>query len=200
MPLENIAPQVLHAMYQRQQAEISWITRLWTAAELNKYWMGYDAPPLPPVLEINYGGLGGGALEGDIPPHFHCTCPPLGEWTVAFPSCNDNSFAVAAGYTTGVHEVATLFSHTQDPCQKWEALGLGKAALLYQRTQQVLKAARLLPAHRRLPRKAFLSGLWWKLHSLQPLQLVACLPMLSCLRQVAQAAPVHFTVNGFSEQ
>ena len=69
---------------------------------------------------------------------------------------------------------------------------------MYQRTQQVLKAARLLPAHRRLPRKAFLSGLWWKLLSLQPLQLVAYLPMLSCLRPTAQADPIHFTVNGFS--
>ena len=110
----------------------------------------------------------------------------------------DKSFAVASGCSTGVHEVATLFSLTQDPCQKWEALGLGKAALLYQRTQQVLKAARLLPAHRRLPHKAFLSGLWWKLLSLQPLQLVAYLPMLSCLRPTAQADPIHFTVNGFS--
>ena len=164
MPLENIAPHVFQAMYQRQQAEISWTTLLWTVAQLNKYWIGYDAPPLPPVLQI-----GGGALEGDIPPHFHCTCPPVGESQVYGPSlspadvANDKFYAVAAGCTTGVHEVATLFSHTQDPCQKWEALGLGKAVLLYQRTQQVLKAARLLPAHRRLPHKAFLSGLWWKI-------------------------------------
>ena len=204
MPLEDIAPQVFQAMYQRQQAEISWITLLWTVAQLNKYWIGYDAPPLPPVLQINCGGLGGGALEGDIPPRFHCTCPPVGESQVYGPSlspadvANDKSYAVAAGCATGVHEVATLLSHTQDPCQKWEALGLGKAVLMYQRTQQVLKAARLLPAHRRLPHKAFLSGLWWKLHSLQPLQLIACLPMLSFFRQAAQAAPVHFTVNGFS--
>ena len=69
---------------------------------------------------------------------------------------------------------------------------------MYQRTQQVLKAARLLPAHRRLPHKAFLSGLWWKLLSLRPLQLVAYLPMLSCLRPTGQADPTHFTVNGFS--
>ena len=55
---------------------------------------------------------------------------------------------------TGVHGVTTLFSLTQDPCQKWESLGLGKATQMYQRTQQVLKAARLLPAHRRLPHKA----------------------------------------------
>ena len=69
---------------------------------------------------------------------------------------------------------------------------------MYQRTQQALKAARLLPAHRRLPHKAFLSGLWWKLLSLQPLRLIACLPMLSCLRPRGQADAIHFTVNGFS--
>ena len=201
MPLESIATQVFHAIYQRQQAEISWIALLWTVAELNQYWIGYDAPPL---TQINCGGLAGGALEGDIPPHFHCACPPVGDSQVYGPSLSpadivqDQSFAVASGCSTGVHEVATLFSLTQDPCQKWESLGLGKATQMYQRTQQVLKAARLLPAHRRLPHKAFLSGLWWKLLSLHPLQLVAYLPMLSCLRPRGQADAIHFTVNGFS--
>ena len=58
-PLENIAPQVFQAIYQRQQAEILWVTLLWTVARLNEYWIGYDAPPLPPVFQINCGGLGG---------------------------------------------------------------------------------------------------------------------------------------------
>ena len=101
------------------------------------------------------------------------------------------------GWSTGVHEVATLFALTQNPCQKWEDLGYGKAALLYQRTQHVLQAARLLPAHRRLPHQAFLSGLWWKLLSLQPLRLLAYLPVLGCLRPAEQADPPHFTVNGW---
>ena len=124
MPLEGIATQLFQAIYQRQQAEISWIALLWTVAKLNKYWIGYDAPPLPSVFQINCGGLGGGALEGDIPPHFHCTCPPVGDSQVYGPSLSpadvvkDQSFAVASGCSTGVHEVATLFSLTQDPCQK----------------------------------------------------------------------------------
>ena len=91
-----------------------------------------------------------------------------------------------------MHEVATLFALTQSPCQKWEALGYGKATLLYQRTQHVLQAARLLPAHRRLPHPAFLSGLWWKLLSLQPLRLLAYLPGLGCLRPTEEAEPPHF--------
>ena len=62
----------------------------------------------------------------------------------------------------------------------------------------MLKAARLLPAHRRLPHQAFLSGLWWKLLSLQPLRLLAYLPGLGCLRPDVQEDPIHFTVNGFS--
>ena len=37
-----------------------------------------------------------------------------------------------------MHEVATLFALTQNPCQKWEDLGYGKAALLHQRAQHVL--------------------------------------------------------------
>ena len=204
MPLEGIAPQVFEAIYQRQQDEIAWVTVQGMVAQLNEYWMGHNFPPLPSVFQINCGGLGGGALEGEVPPHFHCMCPPVGESQVYGPSLspadvlNDQEWGVAHGWSTGVHEVATLFALTQNPCQKWEDLGYGKAALLYQRTQQVLKAARLLPAHRRLPHQAFLSGLWWKLLSLQPQRLLAYLPMLGCLRPVEQEDPTHFTVNGFS--
>ena len=204
MPLEGIAPQVFEAIYQRQQGEILWVTVLWMIAQLNGYWVGGTSPPLPSVFQINCGGLGGGALEGEVPPHFHCTCPPVGESQVYGPSLSpadvldDQEWGVAYGWSTGVHEVATLFALTQSPCQKWEALGYGKATLLYQRTQHVLQAARLLPAHRRLPHPAFLSGLWWKLLSLQPLRLLAYLPGLGCLRPTEEAEPPHFTVNGFS--
>ena len=45
---------------------------------------------------------------------------------------------------------------------------------------------------------SFLSGLWWKLLSLQPLRLIAYLPVLGCLRPAKQEDPTHFTVNGFS--
>ena len=204
MPLEGIAPQVFEAIYQRQQGEILWVTVLWMIAQLNEYWLGGTSSPLPTVFQINCGGLGGGALEGEVPPHFHCTCPPVGESPVYGPSLSpadvldEQEWGVAYGWSTGVHEVATLFALTQNPCQKWEDLGYGKAALLYQRTQHVLQAARLLPAHRRLPHQAFLSGLWWKLLSLEPLRLLAYLPVLGCLRPAEQADPPHFTVNGFS--
>ena len=197
-------PQVFEAIYQRQQGEILWVTVLWMIAQLNEYWFGGNSPPLPSVFQINCGGLGGGALEGEVPPHFHCTCPPVGESQVYGPSLSpadvldEQEWGVAYGWSTGVHEVATLCALTQNPCQKWEDLGYGKAALLYQRTQHVLQAARLLPAHRRLPHQAFLSGLWWKLLSLQPLRLLAYLPVLGCLRPAEQADPPHFTVNGFS--
>ena len=159
---------------------------------------------MPTPLQVNCGGLGGGTLDGPIPPHFHCTCPSVSESQVYGPSLSPADVAkeqkteVAAGYTTGIHEIVTLFSHIQDPCERWELLGFGKAAVLYRRTQIVLNAARLLPAHRRLPHKAFLSGLWWKLLSIQPMQLLATLPMLGHLRHAAQPSPEHFVVNGFS--
>ena len=204
MPLEGIAPQVFEAISHHQQDEFVWVTVLWMVAQLNGYWMGRNFPPLPSVFQINCGGLGGGALEGEVPPHFHCMCPPVGESQVYGPSLSpadvlkDQEWGVAYGWSTGVHEVATLFALIQNPCQKWEDLGYGKAAIIYQRTQLVLKAARLLPAHRRLPHQAFLSGLWWKLLSLQPLRLLAYLPGLGCLRPDVQEDPIHFTVNGFS--
>ena len=129
MPLEGIAPQVFEAIYQRQQGEILWVTVLWMIAQLNGYWVGGASPPLPSVFQINCGGLGGGALEGEVPPHFHCTCPPVGESQVYGPSLSpadvldEQEWGVAYGWSTGVHEVATLFALTQNPCQKWEALG-----------------------------------------------------------------------------
>ena len=86
MPLEGIAPQVFEAIYQRQQGEILWVTVLWMIAQFNEYWIGHNFPPLPSVFQINCGGLGGGALEGDVPPHFHCMCPPVGESQVYGPS------------------------------------------------------------------------------------------------------------------
>ena len=57
MPLEQIASEVFQAMYQRQH-EFSWISLLWTVALLSECWIGYDALPQPPVLQINCGGLG----------------------------------------------------------------------------------------------------------------------------------------------
>ena len=164
MPLEGIAPQVFEAIYQRQQGEILWVTVLWMIAQLNEYWIGHNFPPLPSVFQINCGGLGGRALEGEVPPHFHCMCPPVGESQVYGPSLSpadvskDQEWGVAYGWSTAVHEVATLFALTHNPCQKWEDLGYGKAALLYQRTQRVLKAARLLPAHRRLPHQSLVEA------------------------------------------
>ena len=86
MPLEGIAPQVFEAIYQRQQGEILWVTVLWMIAQLNEYWIGHNFPPLSSVFQINCGGLGGGALERKVPPHFHCMCPPVGESQVYGPS------------------------------------------------------------------------------------------------------------------
>ena len=124
MPLEGIAPQVFEAISHHQQDEFVWVTVLWMVAQLNEYWMGRNFPPLPSVFQINCGGLGGGALEGEVPPHFHCMCPPVGESQVYGPSLspadvlNDQEWGVAYGWSTGVHEVATLFALIQNPCQK----------------------------------------------------------------------------------
>ena len=111
-----------------------WVTVFWMIAQLNDFWVRDTSPPLPSVFQINCGGLGGGSLEGEVPPHFHCTCPPVGESQVYGPSLSpadvlaDQEWGVAYGWSTGVHEVATLFALTQNPCQKWKALGCGKAA------------------------------------------------------------------------
>ena len=106
---------------------------------------------------------------------------------------------VAAGHTSSLHELATL-SYTTNPCESWEALGCGRAATLYRRTQVVLEASRQ-PAHRRVPHAAFLSGLWWKLLSFQPARILTRLPFLSRIGNSTNAAglyaPTKFHVEGF---
>ena len=93
-------------------------------------------------------------------------------------------------------------SYTTNPCESWEALGCGRAATLYCRTQVVLEASRQLPAHRRVPHAAFLSGLWWKLLSFQPARILMRLPFLSRIGNSTNAAglyaPTKFHVEGFS--
>ena len=65
-----------------------------------------------------------------------------------------------------------------------------------------LEASRQLPARRRVPHAAFLSGLWWKLLSFQPARILMCLPYLSRIGNSANAAglyaPTSFHVEGFS--
>ena len=93
-------------------------------------------------------------------------------------------------------------SHTTDPCECWETLGYGRAATLYRRTQIVLEASRQVPAHRRVPHAAFLSGLWWKLLSFQRERILKCLPSLMGIGNSTKVArlyaPTKFHVEGFS--
>ena len=101
---------------------------------------------------------------------------------------------VAAGHTTGLHELAMLMSLTSRPCERWQELGFGRSALLYRRTQVILEAARLLPAHRRLPRVSFLNGLWWKLLSVQPARIL----IGNSTSAEGLYSPREFHVEGFS--
>ena len=62
-----------------------------------------------------------------------------------------SSPGAVAGHATSLHELAILMSQIGNPCEQWEELGLRFAAVLHRRTQLVLSAARLVPAHRRRP-------------------------------------------------
>ena len=59
MPLEAIAQEVLEAIYRRRQSEWSWSTLLWEVAKRKQYWLDASTLPLPEVIQINCGGLGG---------------------------------------------------------------------------------------------------------------------------------------------
>ena len=172
-------------------------------AQLNEYWVGGTSPPLPSAFQINCDELGGGALEGEVPPHFHCTCPPVGESQVYGPSLSpadvldDQEWGVAYGWSTGVHEVATLFALAQNPCQKWDS-GVWQGSPSVPTNTACVTSGQAAPCSS----TAAAPGLsQWPLveASLAPATATSCLlPVLGCLRPTEQADPTHFTANGFS--
>ena len=193
-PVETVAPLVLESMYETHPwapHALAHGTVLWLLAHCP-----FESPP-PSRIQINCGGLGGGALDSPTTPAFHCTHPRVNGTCVYGPSLtpadrySGQVTEVAAGHTTSLHELAMLMSHTTDPCECWEELGYGRTATLYRRTQVVLEASRQLPAHRRVPHAAFLSGLWWKLLSVQPARILMCLPYLSRIGNSTNAAGLY---------
>ena len=207
-PVESVGPVIQESLLRTCPWVPFWENILWRMAQTYGFWLTTPDSPPPSKVHINCGGLGGGALQSPKGPTFHCTHPRVNGTCVYGPSLapadryQGQVNEVAAGHTTSLHELAMLMIHTTDPCEAWAQLGYGSAAVLYRRTQIVLEASRQLPAHRRVPHVAFLSGLWWKLLSMQPARILMCLPFLTRIGNKTIAtglfAPTSFHVEGFS--
>ena len=207
-PVETVAPIILGSMYETQSWVTYWESMLWHMAQSYRFWLSAPESPPPKRIQINCGGLGGGTLTSPTTLAFHCTHPRVNGTCIYGPSLapadrySGQVTEAAAGHTTSLHELAMLMAYTTDPCECWEELAYGRTATLYRRTQVVLQASRQLPAHRRVPHAAFLSGLWWKLLSFQPARILMRLPFLSRIGNSTNAAglyaPSMFHVEGFS--
>ena len=128
MPLENLALDVLGAVYNGGKWNDKWETLLWHMAQSCKFWLGVPTPSPPDAVQINCGGLGGGTFDGPLPLlPLHA---PEGRWQLRLWA---NAFAggPGTGHTTSLHELAMLMSLTVDPCEPSEALGFGRSAVLY---------------------------------------------------------------------
>ena len=196
-PVETLAPLILNVHGTSIEKTRLWASVFRHMAEHQGFWLTTTIAPPPDCVQIQCGGLGGGTLGGSDVPTFHCTNPRVDGTCVYGPSLapvdrpGEKITGVAAGATTCLHELAMLMSLTMQPCVRWQELGFGRASLLYRRTQIMLEAARLLPAHRRLPRVTFLNGLWWKLLALQPERILACLPLLQRSSRSTSAAGLY---------
>ena len=207
-PVETTAELILCSMYEVHPWVSHWETILWHMAQTYGFWLTTPQESPPEIIQINCGGLGGSTLSSPTTPTVNCTHPRVNGTCVYGPSLapadrySGQITEVAAGHTSSLHELATLMSNTTDPCECWEALGYGCATTLYRRTQIVLEASRQVPAHRRVPHAAFLSGLWWKLLSFQPARILMCLPFLERIGNSTITsklyAPTKFHVEGFS--
>ena len=183
-PTIQVASLILNGHENSMERTRLWALVLRHMSAHQGFWLTTTIAPPPDCLQIQCGGLGGGTLGGPDVPTFHCTNPRVHGTCVYGPSLapvdrpGEKITGVAAGATTCLHELAMLMSLTIQPCARWQEIGFGRASLLYRRTQIMLEAARLSPAHRRLPHVTFLNGLWWKLLALQPERILACLPLL----------------------
>ena len=207
-PVETLAPLILTGHTNSTNVTRLWASVLQCMADYHEFWLTATTASPPDCVQIHCGGLGGGTLSGMDAPTFDCTNPRVDGTCVYGPSLapvdrsEEKSTGVAAGATTCLHELAMLMSLTAQPCERWQELGFGRASVLYRRTQIMLEAARLLPAHRRLPHVTFLNGLWWKLLALQPERVLACLPKMrqrcSSISAAQLYCPTEFKVEGFS--
>ena len=197
-PVETTAQQILCSMHDVHPWSSHWETILWHMAHTYGFWLTAPMESPPTIIQINCGGLGGGNLCSPNAPTIHCTHPRVNGACEYGPSLapadrySGQVTEVAAGHTSSLHELATLMSHTANPCECWEALGYGRAATLYRRTQIQVP----------VPHTAFLSGQWWKLLSFQPARILMRLPYLERIgnRTIAAKlyAPTRFHVEGFS--
>ena len=158
-PVETMAPLVLGSMYEIHPWAPHWEIMLWHMAQSYGFWLTAPESPPPSRIQINCGGLGGGTLDSSTTPAIR-THPRVNGTCVYGPSLtpadrySGQVTEVAAGHTTSLHELAVLMSHTTDPCERWEALGYGRTATLYRRTQVIWRppgSCQHIAAHPMLP-------------------------------------------------
>ena len=81
-------------------------------AQTYGFWLTTPQEPLPAIIRINCGGLGGGALSTPTIPTVNCTHPRVNGTCVYGPSLapadrySGQITEVAAGHTSSLHELA----------------------------------------------------------------------------------------------
>ena len=86
VPVETVAPIVLDSMYETHPWVPYWESMLWHMAQSYRFWLAAPESPPPSRIQINCGGLGGGALDSPTTPAFHCTHPRVNGTCVYGPS------------------------------------------------------------------------------------------------------------------
>ena len=129
-PVETTASLVLDSMCEVYPWVPHWEKLLWHMAQSHGFWLTAPKEPLPDIIQINCGGLGGGTLSSPATPTINCTHPRVNGTCVYGPSLTPADrykgqiTEVAAGHTSSLHELAILMSHTTDPCECWDTLAM----------------------------------------------------------------------------
>ena len=85
-PVETTAELILCSMYEVHPWLSHWETMLWHMAQTYGFWLTTPQEPPPETIQINCGGLGGGALSTPTTPTVNCTHPRVNGTCVYGPS------------------------------------------------------------------------------------------------------------------
>ena len=112
----------------------------------------------------------------------------------------DNHIATANGHSMGTAMYTQLMRHTTQVGERWATVAGIDAAVLYNRTAEVLKRAERALAHRLPPHEQALMAMLWKLVSLHPAGPAFFLHLLwpNCGLDANFHMPCVMTVRGFS--
>ena len=156
----------------RFSAEVAFLVLQAISLDVDYKWLT-EACTDPVVIDCL--GLGNGPLKLKRKPHLTVGHRLVdGATQVYGPSLSPedkyttNLAFSALGDKAATHEITMLMLRTQKFAAKWAIVTGIPAVLILHRNILVLRAAKIIPAHRKLPQPEYMAGIYWQMVTLAP--------------------------------